>query len=615
MKRSSTILIALMIVVPLIALGWAMTRIAQNEQIVVQQRFQELMEDRLRDVNANISMYFESVERDLSGITAIDNYAVDSLRQTHRRHPRLLQLFVLGNQGQLIYPDPMEASGPLNGNERRFLIEAAKMFTGQDLKEAVIRAEQSRRDPSQEHSAGGSSAEGSSSNDSRAVPTAATPFNPNDSTQKDNSEQQDATSFSRAGQSYQIDLVPQGDRQRAMVNSAYQQAAPVRNLEQFREVSGWFVWYWDRGVNLIYWQRRPSGDIVGGALERARWMADLIAQLPDTLPADVVTDRTLDTRIRLVNESGQTVYQWGKFEPGENAEAFCEVPVAAPLTSWRLQCFLSEDQLTADTGQSASFSLVAVLAAVALMLGICGFMFIREYSRDMREAAQQVSFVNQVSHELKTPLTNIRMYAELLERDLDHVESADTEKPRQRLEVILSEGQRLSRLIGNVLTFARQRRHSLQLQAHPESPGRLLRQIVDRFRPVFADQQLEIQLQCEDNSLFELDPDFLDQILGNLISNVEKYAASGGLLQITMQRQDQTLTIDVKDSGPGIPHSKRETVFEPFARISNDVSYAAGTGIGLSIARELARLHGGDLVLMDSSFGCWFRVTLKEQKR
>ncbi|HIK93933.1 MAG TPA: ATP-binding protein, partial [Planctomycetes bacterium] len=126
-----------------------------------------------------------------------------------------------------------------------------------------------------------------------------------------------------------------------------------------------------------------------------------------------------------------------------------------------------------------------------------------------------------------------------------------------------------------------------------------------------------------------LDPDFVEQILGNLVSNVEKYAASGGLLRIESQlsRPDSVsnmpdkysatsnsacqLTIDVIDKGPGVEPSKRGDIFQPFARVSNTLSYAAGTGIGLSIARELARLHGGDIVLMESSAGCWFRVTLR----
>ena len=341
-------------------------------------------------------------------------------------------------------------------------------------------------------------------------------------------------------------------------------------------------------------------------------MSDLIAQLPETVDSSSEKLRSLESRVRLVNSSSSAVYQWGNFEPDTNERPFCEVPVGVPLASWRLQCFVPIEQLTAGTGRSAYFSLFGGLAAMTVALAVIAFLFVREYTRDMNEAAQQVSFVNQVSHELKTPLTNIRMYAELLGRDLD-VNDDTAEKPRQRLAIILSEGQRLSRLIGNVLTFARQQRKTLQVQPQAVVPDQIVEQIVDRFRPALTDQQIEVELNLAAAESLSVDPDFLEQILGNLISNVEKYAGSGRLLSIESSVDGEMLTIDVGDAGPGIEKQKQATVFEPFLRVSNNVSYAAGTGIGLPIARELARLHGGDLVLLNATSGCLFRATLLNQ--
>ena len=112
-----------------------------------------------------------------------------------------------------------------------------------------------------------------------------------------------------------------------------------------------------------------------------------------------------------------------------------------------------------------------------------------------------------------------------------------------------------------------------------------------------------------------IDPDFVEQILGNLISNVEKYAAAGGVLEVEATQTDSppALTINVIDAGPGIPATKRDEIFRPFARISNDVSYATGTGIGLSIARDLARQHGGDVTLKSTETGCHFQITIQQQ--
>lgn len=382
----------------------------------------------------------------------------------------------------------------------------------------------------------------------------------------------------------------------------------------FLPSNGWFVWYWDRGLNLIYWQRRPSGHIVGAALERARWISDLISWLPETDRSDSkLGSSDVQTAFRVLSSSSEVVYEWGD-DVTTDAVPFCEAPVAAPLASWRLQCFIPPDQIATGGGRSAYLGFAAGLGAFAMTLTSLAWLLYRDYSRDMREASQQVSFVNQVSHELKTPLTNIRLYADLLEHDLEQVEADQSEKPLRRLEVISSEAQRLSRLIGNVLTFARQQRKALQL--HPVSVNaiELIRQIAERFTPSLQNHGIEIQVSGESGAGLWLDPDFVEQILGNLISNVEKYAATGRHLKIQVAVSSEYATIDVIDAGPGIPAAHRASVFQPFSRLSSDLRASTGTGIGLSITRELARLHGGDVELKDSAAGCWFQVRLKSQR-
>lgn len=382
----------------------------------------------------------------------------------------------------------------------------------------------------------------------------------------------------------------------------------------FLPSNGWFVWYWDRGLNLIYWQRRPSGHIVGAALERARWISDLISWLPETDRSDSKNGSSdVQTAFRVLSSSSEVVYEWGD-DIAADAVPFCEAPVAAPLASWRLQCFIPPDQIATGGGRSAYLGFAAGLGGFALTLTSLAWLLYRDYSRDMREASQQVSFVNQVSHELKTPLTNIRLYADLLEHDLEQVEGDQSGKPLRRLEVISSEAQRLSRLIGNVLTFARQQRKTLQLHPLSVNVMELVRQIADRFTPSLQNHGIQIQVNGESGTDLWLDPDFVEQILGNLISNVEKYAASGQRLEIRVAVSSGYATIDVIDAGPGIPAAHRASVFQPFSRLSSDLRASTGTGIGLSITRELARLHGGDAELRDSATGCWFQVRLKSQR-
>ena len=377
---------------------------------------------------------------------------------------------------------------------------------------------------------------------------------------------------------------------------------------------GWHSWYWGRGVHLIFWQRRADGNVVGLLVERGRWMADLIAALPETVNRqhDGVSIATT-SRFRLIDSMGQSVYEWGEYEPPNAGTPLAEMAVSSPLTSWRLQAVVP-DSLLAGKSRGTAFQLASGIGAAGIGLSVLAVFFWREYSREVRQASQRVSFVNQVSHELKTPLTNIRMYADLLAVDLEHLDSSADGKPSDRLRVIVSESQRLSRLIGNVLTFGRQQRDALVLRPRLVSVDEVVRRVVEQFVPMLERLNIKLELLLDSESPVRVDEDVVEQILVNLISNVEKYAADGGLLKIETSCENSTTRIVVTDAGRGIPLAMQRAVFEPFVRVSSRLEDAAGTGIGMSIARDLARLHGGDLRIVDSESGASFCVELRSSE-
>jgi signal transduction histidine kinase len=375
----------------------------------------------------------------------------------------------------------------------------------------------------------------------------------------------------------------------------------------FDSARNWYVWYWGRGLNLIFFQRIESGHIVGVELDRSRWIADLIAALPETNFEETSAGQS---RIQMVDSNDTLVYQWGALEPPDDAVPFVELPLQAPLSSWRLKYHVADDQFVALTGRSAYFNLFASLATLGLGLLGLAIYFHRESSRESREAATRVNFVNHVSHELKTPLTNIRMYAELLEHDLNCLAPTEAAQLQPRLEVIVSESRRLSRLIGNVLMFARQERQPMTLKYKAGRIDAAIRAVIQQFDPIMRERQVEVRFEAGADLVVEFDFDAVEQILINLINNVEKYAADGKWLEIASQQHGDRTTIVVADRGVGISASDREHIFEPFYRVSDRLEQPAGAGIGLSIARRLARLHGGDLVLLDSQEGARFQVDL-----
>lgn len=363
---------------------------------------------------------------------------------------------------------------------------------------------------------------------------------------------------------------------------------------------GWRIWYWGGGLNLMFWRRQADGRTVVVEVDRVRLLSDLVAVLPST------GEGGADERTALLDSSGDVVYQWGGWAPPGDAPPQMERALAAPLQAWRLVWW---GVTPAHAGGGLGFDLLAGLLAVGLALvGLAGW-FYRESVRDLRRAAQRVSFVNQVSHELKTPLTNIRMYAELLEEELDPEE----ERGARYVGVIVAEAQRLSRLIGNVLTFARHQRAQLEVRPEPGVVDDVVRAVLEQFGPALADLAVELDLAAP--ARVQVDADFLGQVLGNLLGNVEKYASRGGWARVQTAQSDGWTEIRVSDRGPGIPRGHRTRIFEPFHRVSDALTEGVtGTGIGLGIARDLARLHGGDLTLEASATGASFLVRIRTEE-
>ena len=547
MRTRSLILILLIVGIPLGVLMWAAVRLAKNEQVVVQQQFHHLMEQRLQDVNQGIASHFQRMKAELEDLTSVANPDESILRELGRTEPKVMQMFLLTSDGHLQYPN---LQAPLNGNEQRFLLQASRIFSGQHL--AAVTLDRLGNSNGERNLSPPASLEASSGPEDRS--------------------------------------------------SGFAASTSVAN-------TGWLVWYWDRGLNLIYWNRRPDGRIVGAAINRSRWIADLIGQLPDSQVADSGrSENAIVPCIQLVDAAADPIYQWGQ-ATDNTTEVVCEIAVAAPLASWRLKCLLPPDKIPGQS-QSSFVGFAGGLIAVGIAVAILAFVLVRDYSRDMREAGQQVSFVNQVSHELKTPLTNIRLYAELLDKDLAGISDETSQPIRKRLNVILSEGQRLSRLIGNVLTVARQNRDSLHLNRVTCVPDEIIQQVLTHFEPALAALNIHVEVDFNAGRPCELDSDILEQILGNLISNVEKYASAGESLTVRSRMKSEVFLVDIIDDGPGIPERERERVFSPFVRLSQDISSVAGTGIGLAICRELAQLHRGDARIVASDTGCHVEVTL-----
>ncbi|MDB6138032.1 MAG: two-component sensor histidine kinase [Verrucomicrobiaceae bacterium] len=354
---------------------------------------------------------------------------------------------------------------------------------------------------------------------------------------------------------------------------------------------GWHVWYDGEGPQFLYWQRTTDGRTLGVEVERAAFLAALLGRLPSA---------TVQGCIRLAAADGAVLYHEGAFEPAGGASPQLTWPCASPMHHWHWEYFTAPG---ARTGPVMWPWVLGFCGTAALFASISLLVF-TTYRRHMRQAAQRVSFVNQVSHELKTPLTNIRLYTDLA-RDAGPADAA------RYLNVVEEEASRLSRLIHNVLTFARQDRQELEVHAISGDLGALVSRVVESWRPAIQRKNIAITVSQTLVHPVRFDADATEQILGNLLSNIEKYAIGATTADIRLGERAGFGEVRVSDNGPGIPAKALRQLFQPFFRARSDLTEGvSGTGLGLSIARGLAEAQSGTLECSVSAQGAAFLLRL-----
>jgi len=369
---------------------------------------------------------------------------------------------------------------------------------------------------------------------------------------------------------------------------------------------GWYVWFMGDGLNFIFRQGTPDGSIRGIELERVAFVSQVIAVLPESNPFE--TDR-FPSRIVLSDARGASIYQWGRFSPPADTQPLVEISLSPPLEAWHLAFYLSTESSEASSVAPEYLAVAAGILALIIVIAFLAAYFYREHTRVVREALEKVSFVNQVSHELKTPLTNIRLYAELLDARFEGV--PDRESEREDARIIIAESSRLGRMINNVLSFAKSEKGTSTADAVEVRIDDIIGHIVEIFSPALSAQNIKLELDRAAPLVIVTDPDLVEQIVSNLVSNVEKYAAVGGHLRMETRQTGESTTIVVADHGPGIPVGERGRIFEAFYRVSNSLSDGVtGAGIGLTISRRLAILLGGTLTLVESECGAVFRLEI-----
>jgi signal transduction histidine kinase len=229
--------------------------------------------------------------------------------------------------------------------------------------------------------------------------------------------------------------------------------------------------------------------------------------------------------------------------------------------------------------------------------------------RELRLSRLKSDFVANVSHELKTPLALIRLYAETLE--LGRVPGE--ERKGEYYRVIGKESLRLTQLINNILDFSRIEAGRRQYRMVPSDIGAVVRDVVESYR--FAIEKLGFSLRLEvgeELPPLSLDPEAISQALINLLNNAIKYSPEQKAISVSVRREGERVLVSVSDSGIGIARTEHRRIFEKFYRVETSLVHTTkGSGLGLALVQHIVEAHGGEVELESApGEGSTFTISL-----
>ena len=279
--------------------------------------------------------------------------------------------------------------------------------------------------------------------------------------------------------------------------------------------------------------------------------------------------------------------------------------LTTPLNS--LELIFSINRLAPGAGAGILGWITLVLAIVF----VGGFMALYRLGlSQINLARQQQDFVSAVSHELKTPLTSIRMYGEMLKEGW-----ADEEKRQSYYEYIHDESERLSRLISNVLELARITRNEPQFDMKPTTVAELMSNIESKITSQVERAGFELRFVRDghaDQAIVSVDQDCFAQIIINLVDNAIKFSKDADQKSIEISSKltgKNVVLFSVRDYGPGIPRNQMQKIFELFYRSESELTReTVGTGIGLAIVHQLTLAMHGSVDMVNVEPGAEFRL-------
>jgi signal transduction histidine kinase len=597
-KRSIWIFL-LAIVLPSIGLGWLALRSANEQQIILERRTAELYQKETDAVASEARGLIEEERRtfaervrQLLASESPSELARDFAAKLARAWPRPAIGFALNAEGNLISPSAEEARG--DAERQRFLLNNGAFLSG-SIPATVysVPADELNR-PQQRLKTARDESDDKAVTDSFAEKSVAkrkqTEAAPPSAAEAPAAKAPAPAAKDEGRQSSQNlrNVAPQ----RVLKENAPAVSQLVPATADFKALTsdhpeGVVTRFMQDRLEILFWLRPPEAPgMIFGCLVSVDALTDLWRDaLPDNAAPDYV--------IALLNDKARPVVTQ---PPGENGRdwkrPFVASEIGEALPHWEAALYLMRPQQLQENAQGVRRTLLLLIAAALAAIAFGGWAVFADARRQLALAQKKTDFVSNVSHELKTPLTSIRMFAEMMQSG-----NADPEKRPQYLRIIVAEAERLTRLINNVLDFARLERKQKHYDFRPLDLHAVLARTWEGHELHLREHGFTTRWHAAPPPYpVRGDEDALAQIFVNLLSNAEKYSVENKEVEIHSYLTANSVHVSVLDRGSGVPPGEETKIFEAFYRAHDSLaSGIQGSGLGLTLAQRLAKEHGGEI--------------------
>ena len=314
------------------------------------------------------------------------------------------------------------------------------------------------------------------------------------------------------------------------------------------------------------------------------------------------TAATADVAYTISDENSRVLYS----NVTAQNEYFLQINFDPPFSNWKAAIGLKNTNLDALARDSFMHSVGATFLVLLFLL--CGIaLTLRATDREARLAQAKSNFVANVSHELKTPLSLLSLFSEILE--LGRVNSE--EKKTEYYRIIRHESLRLNKMIDNILDFSKIEAGRKKYAFADGDMADVIEDVLSSYRYQIINSGFDIQTNIQpDLPPVLIDRDAMAQAISNLLDNAIKYSREVKRLSITTERRESDLSIEIADHGIGIPRAEQTKIFEKFYRVGNGLVHdVKGSGLGLSLVKHIIEAHHGT-IFVESGVGKGSRFTI-----